>query len=114
MPFEIRRWPLICSSIIVVFLAFAAIRYEYTFYERAYEHLPRGTTKADVLKRFGKPQQMGDCRYSTPTWDDEPADKIAMTCVQTFEYSSRVRIGEWVIGFDGNGRVVSKAYLSSP
>jgi outer membrane protein assembly factor BamE (lipoprotein component of BamABCDE complex) len=114
MTIRIRRWALVSSSILVFSLAFVAVWYERTFYERAYRQLARGTTKADVLKRFGKPQRVGDCQFRTPSWDNVPEDQTAKTCVEIFEYSSRTSIGEWVIGFDKEGKVVSKAYSSSP
>jgi hypothetical protein len=64
-----RRWILVSASIIFILLVFVAIWYELTFYDRAYARLKRGTTKADVLKRFGKPGHIGDCG-STQSWDD--------------------------------------------
>ena len=41
-------------------------------------------------------------------------DNSSMPCVEEFQYFSRISIGEWDVGFDKNGRVVSKDYLSSP
>jgi len=114
MAIGIRRGIFVGSLIIVCLAIVAVLRHERTFYQRAYDSLMRGTTKADVLKRFGKPGRIGDCSFVTPTWDNEGQDEIALTCVQTFEYFSRISVGLWIIGFDKDGRVVSKAYLSSP
>jgi hypothetical protein len=37
-----------------------------------------------------------------------------MPCVEEFQYFSHVSIGEWDVGFDKNGKVVSKGYSPSP
>jgi hypothetical protein len=111
MTTRIRRWVLISVSIILFFLAFATVWYELTFYERAYAWLTPGATKADVLKHFGKPRRVQECRPAT-SWEGD--ENPSMPCVEEFSYSSRISIGEWVIRFDRNGRVTSKGYLSSP
>ena len=104
---------LVCASISVIFLVFAIIWYELTFYQRAYAWLIPGATKAEVLKRFGNPGNGGAC-LSTPSWDGDPVDNSPMLCVAEFRYFSRISIGEWIIGFDKNGKAVSKGYSSSP
>ena len=113
MTTRIRRWILVSTSIIVICLVFAAVWYELTFYERAYAWLTTGATKADVLKHFGKPGNIEACVHA-PFWDGGPVDNSSMPCVEEFRYFSRISIGEWDIGFDKNGKVVSKAYSSSP
>jgi hypothetical protein len=85
----------------------------YMRYEKEYARLIPGTTKAEVLRRFGKPKSISRCVYSL-SCDDKPVNEKSVKCVQEFEYYSRMRIGEWVIGFDANDRAVSKHYLSSP
>jgi len=92
---------------------FAIVWYEITLYERAYAWLTPGTTKTEVLKRFGKPGNKEAC-FSAPHWDGEPVDNPSGPCVEEFVYHSRTSIGEWTIGFDKNGKVVSKGYSSSP
>jgi hypothetical protein len=113
MTTRFRRWMLVGASIIIFFLAFATVWYELTFYERAYAWLTRGATKAEVLKRFGKPGNI-ETRCDPPSWDGGPVDNSSMPCVEEFQYFSHASIGEWHIGFDKNGRVVSKGYSSSP
>jgi hypothetical protein len=113
MTIRIRRWMLVCASISVIFLVFATIWYELTFYQRAYAWLTPGASKAEVLKRFGNPGNIGAC-LSTPSWDGDPVDNSSMPCVEEFRYFSRISIGEWIIGFDKDGKVVAKGYLSSP
>jgi hypothetical protein len=94
MAIRIRRWILVSASIGVIFLVFAAIWYELTFYERAYAWLKPAATKAEVLKRFGKPGNIEACR-SAPSWDGAPVDNSSMPCVEEFQYFSRISIGEW-------------------
>jgi hypothetical protein len=113
MTTRIRRWVLVSASILVIVLVFATIWYELTFYERAYAWLKPGATKAEVLKRFGKPGNI-DASCLPPSWDGDAVDSSSMPCVEQFRYFTRFSIGEWDIGFDKNGKVVSKAYLSSP
>jgi len=113
MTTRIRRWILVSTSIIVICLVFATIWYELTFYERAYAWLTPGATKAEVLKHFGKPENIEACGHAH-SWDGDSVDNSSRPCVEEFRYFSRVSIGEWDIGFDKNGTVVSKAYSSSP
>jgi hypothetical protein len=44
----------------------------------------------------------------------DPVDSSSMPCVEEFRYFSRISIGEWIIGFDKNGKALSKGYSSSP
>jgi hypothetical protein len=106
MTTRIRRWVLVSVSILVIMLVFAAIWYELTFYERAYAWLKPGATKAEVLKHFGKPGNI-DASCLPPSWDGEAVDNSSMPCVEQFRYFHRFSIGEWVIGFDKNGKVVA-------
>jgi hypothetical protein len=108
-----RRWTLAGMSIIVICLVFAVIWYELTFYERAYAWLTPGATKAEVLEHFGKPGNVEACAHA-PFWDGNPVDNSSMPCVEEFQYFSRISIGEWDVGFDKNGKAVSKGYSSSP
>ena len=89
------------------------IHYAYTRYEKAYAHLVRGTSKHEVINQFGKPGSIEGC-HPIPSWDDEPVDKESAKCVEEFRYFSRLRIGAWVVGFDANGRAITKYYESSP
>jgi hypothetical protein len=82
-------------------------------YERAYVRLAPGTTKGEVIKQFGKPEDIEACRQ-VPLWDDAPVDKESAKCVEEFRYFYRTRIGAWIIGFDANGRAITKYYESSP
>jgi hypothetical protein len=112
MTTRIRRWILVSASIIAIFLVPATVWYEVTFYKRAYAWLTPGATKAEVLKRFGKPGEIEACDSRAPSWDGLPVD--GMPCVEKFRYFSRISIGAWEVGFDKNGKAVSKDYLSSP
>jgi len=108
-----RRWILVGMSIIVICLVFVLVWYELTFFERAYAWLTPGATKADVLNHFGNPGRVEACSHP-PSWDGNPVDRSSMPCVEEFQYFSRISIGEWDVGFDKNGKAVSKGYSSSP
>ena len=83
------RWILIGSSVtVIVVMACAGVWYEFNHYQRAYEQLTRGTMKANVLKRFGKPGRVSDCRSTSQSWDGRQEDAISKTCVELFEYCS--------------------------
>src|SRR5262245_10463059 len=99
----------------VAFLLFMGFWLErlYTRYDREYARLSPGTTKTEVLRRFGKPGEISGCTYSL-SWDDEPVGEKSAKCVQEFHYFSRARIGLWVVGFNVNDRAVTKHFLSSP
>jgi hypothetical protein len=115
MKSRISHWILMGSSVVIILaLAGAGVWYELTCYQRAYDQLTRGTMKADVLKRFGKGERVSDCRSTSHSWDGGQEDAISRTCVELFEYFSRHSIEQWDVGFDKDGRVVSKAYLQSP
>jgi hypothetical protein len=108
-----RLWLTIgIALVLIVSISFCAHR-QYTRYERAYARLTPGTTKAEVLRQFGKPQEITKCTY-VPSWDDEPVDEKSVKCVEEFRYFSRMRIGAWIVGFDADGIARTKYYSSSP
>jgi hypothetical protein len=72
-----------------------------------------GTTKAEVLRQFGKPKDIAKCIHA-PSWDDKPVDEKSAKCVEEFLYFSRMRIGQGIVGFDADGMAVTKYYASSP
>lgn len=106
-------WVVIGLSLALVLLIAVWLERQYDKYPRAYARLKPGASKADVLQSFGKPDNISECR-DLPEWDGEPVDLKSARCVREFSYFSRVRIGEWTVGFDANDRVVTKDYGSSP
>jgi hypothetical protein len=113
MTIRMRRWILVGVSVILFFLAFATVWYQLTFYDRAYAWLTPGATKAEVLKHFGQPQHVEACRPSA-SWEGDSAENPSVPCAEEFSYTSHVSIGEWIIRFDRNGRVISKGFSQSP
>jgi len=106
-------WATITSGLTFIGLIAFCIHYQYTRYERAYVRLMPGTTKGEVIKQFGKPDGIEGC-HRVPMWDDQTVDNESTKCVEEFRYFSRMRIGAWIVGFDANGKAVTKYYLSSP
>lgn len=113
MTILMRRWILVSASLVVLIVVFATVWYELTFYQRAYAWLTPGATKSEVLKHFGKPRLVSGCRPAT-SWEGDSAESSSMVCAEEFSYTSRISIGEWIIRFDKNGRVISKGFSQSP
>lgn len=84
----------------------------YKKYEKAYELIFLGASKADVINKFGNPSKIDKCR-TNPTWDGEYL-LISEKCVEDYWYFSKISIEQWVVGFDDKGNVVSKYHFSSP
>ncbi|MBZ5694625.1 MAG: hypothetical protein LAN36_04605 [Acidobacteriia bacterium] len=108
-----RGWLTVVVPVGLVLLVGSWVHYEYTRYEKAYARLIPGTARAEVLQRFGKPGDITKCS-DVNRWDETNIDQKSMKCVEEFHYFSRVRIGDWVVGFDEDGRVVTKYFSSSP
>jgi len=108
-----RTWTIGFATIFVILISVWLAYRWYTKYDREYKLLRPGTTKAEVLGRFGKPYEDTKCSFAS-SWDGQPVAPTSATCVEEFEYSRWLRIGEWDIGFDADGRVVTKVYQSSP
>lgn len=100
-------------SLALVLLIAAWLVSQYDKYRNAYARLKQGASKAEVLRSFGKPDNITECGH-VPEWDGESVDLKSSRCVREFWYFSRVRIGEWIVGLDANDRVVTKYYGSSP
>ena len=109
-----RVWLVVSSTLLLIILISALVAFQLTRYGREYPRLTRGTTRDEVIKRFGTPGDIRKCDSLSSSWDGNSVDEISKTCVEEFWYFSKVSLEQWVIGFDKNGRVVSKAYLVSP
>lgn len=109
-----RRKGVAIGSALVLIIGGTLLAYLWlTRYERAYANLIPEAPKKEVIRQFGKPGATEICR-STPLWDDRPVGKQSAKCVEEFRYYYRFRIGAWVVGFDANGRAVTKYHESSP
>jgi hypothetical protein len=109
-----RHGRLTAGVVMVLVLAIGSwFHYEYTRYEKAYARLTPGTAKAEILRQFGAPVFTTNCSDEN-RWGEQTLDKNSVTCVEEFHCSSRLRIGDWVVGFDRNDTVATKYYLSSP
>jgi hypothetical protein len=108
-----RLWVALGFSLALLALSAFWLARQYDKYPRAYARLKPEASNAEVLGSFGKPDDITECRHD-PMWDGEPVDLKSAKCVREFSYFTRVRIGEWIVGFDANDRVVTKYYSSSP
>jgi hypothetical protein len=110
---RLRLWVRIGAPVILLLLIAAGVAAWLTRYERAYTRLLPGTSKADVLKQFGKPRYIRGCHQS-PSWDGATLDKPSTKCAEELWYFSPTSIDQWFVGLDSNGKTVSKGHLSSP
>jgi hypothetical protein len=81
---------------------------------RAYEALVPDTGTVMVLKQFGRPTEVRPCSTFSPQWDAKPLQVQLAHCIQEYWYFSKISLQQWVIGFDKDGRAMTKYYLSSP
>jgi hypothetical protein len=107
-----RLWLAIGLTLASLLLIALWLLRQYEKYPRAYAGLKPGASKAEVLVSFGMPGDITACS-AVPTWDGNPLDS-SVRCVREFRYFSRLRIGEWTVGFDASDRVITKGYSSSP
>ena len=108
-----RKWIITGSALLLIFACAWLACLRLTRYERAYANLKPETAKEEVVRQFGKPDTIEGCR-STPVWDDRLMGKQSAKCIEEFRYYYRFRVGAWIVGFDANGRAVTKYYESSP
>ena len=106
-------WVAVGLGLALLLLTASWLVHQYYRYPRAYERLRPGASRTDVLRSFGKLDEVTGCQHE-PMWDDEPINEKSAYCVQEFWYYSRMRIGNWIVGFDANDRAVTKYYASSP
>ena len=109
-----RTWIIGCAAIFAVSISTWLTYRWYAKFDREYARLVPGTAKAEVLQRFGKPDLITNCNGYSLAWDEKPLDDKTVRCVEEFVYFRRMGIGAWDIGFDTNGRAVTKGYESSP
>jgi hypothetical protein len=97
---------------VATFLAFSFLIWQYKRYEKAYETVVPNAPKLAVLEQFGKPAKILPCRPNG-SWDGE-LSKESESCVEEFWYFSHLSPEQWTIGFDKDGRAISKYHFVSP
>ncbi len=108
------------AAIIVVAIVTTAVAailileiWKVNHYQSAYNALKQGATKTEVISDWGPAKDSKSCR-SGGTWDDKPIPPGTKDCVEELWYFSRVTPEQWAIGFDEDGRAVSKYHFVSP
>lgn len=81
--------------------------------ERAYHEIERGDTKEAVTLAMGTPDAVGRV-IPYLWWGKEYIGPNDSVCEEEYRYARFPPPGLWIIGFDTQGRVVSKYYESSP
>jgi hypothetical protein len=81
--------------------------------EQHYNQVEKGQSKESVEARLGKPAEIKRCTENI-WWDAQFLKKNKGECQEEFWYYSHITPEMWTIGFDENGRVISKYHYVSP
>jgi hypothetical protein len=99
---------LIVGGIILLILGFC----QYNRCERAFGTLTQGTPKDIVVSAFGKPVEIRSCG-PVQSWEGTILDSRVVECTEEYWYFSRISPEQWAVGFDREGRTVSKYHYIS-
>jgi hypothetical protein len=81
-------------------------------YENGYAQIKVGDSKESVVAGMGKPDRVDFCRTVSSPHDTAEDKKYQEQCVEQYWYNSLLK--PYLISFDKENRVVSKAYEVSP
>jgi hypothetical protein len=98
--------------IIVVAILAPKIR-KHNHYTVLYASLQQGTSRTEVLQKWGPPSFSRACDYIV-RWDGNPIPPGIKSCVEELRYSSPITSDQWGIGFDEDGHAISKDHFISP
>jgi hypothetical protein len=108
-----RIWTVVGLVVLGACVLIAGFVWEKRRYSAAYEGLSPGTDVSEVLKRFGKPTRIESCNLN-PSWNGEAVSTSKVGCVKQFRYFSKISPEQWIVGFDSEGKAVTKYYFASP
>ena len=80
--------------------------------ERAYQQIKVDDSKGRVLSLMGQPDEVETCRTVSSSKDTAQDKDYQRNCFEQYWYYSLM--SPYVISFDKDGRVISKAYQISP
>lgn len=80
---------------------------KHNHYAILYGSLKQGTTKTEVLQKWGPPAFLGVCKPFVK-WDSNPIPPGTKNCVEELWYSSPLTPETWGIGFDADRHAISK------
>jgi|WetSurMetagenome_2_1015567.scaffolds.fasta_scaffold67126_3 hypothetical protein len=111
-----KIWKIIVATLIITGVLFIGrLFWQQRQYECAYKGVWRGADKREVIKLFGPPSHIELCKQDESwAWDGMPLPAGHAKCIEVYRYVSWVSVEEWLIGFDKNGKAITKAYLVSP
>jgi hypothetical protein len=102
---------LVMVMILAAVVATAILRVKH--YQKAYDSLMPGASKSQVLREWGPPRYSRACRQGA-TWDGDASAVGPLECFEELWYFSQVTPEQWALGFDREGRAVSKYHFVSP
>ena len=82
----------------------------------AFVAVARGDSEARVLELFGQPKSVTGAPENVAWGTEDSIRKNSGDCVRVFWYSRPIDLdgGSWIVGFDKEGKVVSKYRYASP
>ncbi|HVU06903.1 MAG TPA: hypothetical protein VHC20_05305 [Candidatus Paceibacterota bacterium] len=82
----------------------------------AFAIVAKGDTEARVLELFGTPKRVTGLPDTVAWGTEDSIRKNSGDCTREFWYEAPINLdgGAWTVGFDRQGRVVSKYRYSSP
>lgn len=110
-------WKVSCILLVLFFpILFVAIQiFMSAQCQEAYDSIQRGDTEQQVIAVMGKPWKIEFGVGQSLVWDTEPTlINPVVTCTKIYWYGIYILAQQWTIGFDQNGRALTKYHYSSP
>jgi len=82
----------------------------------AFAAVKKGDNEGRVVQLFGKPKGVTGAPDSVAWGSEDSIRRNSGECIRVFWYSRPINLdgGAWVVGFDKEGKVVSKYHYASP
>lgn len=74
-------------------------------FEAQFRGVAEGATRAQVIARLGTPDAVRESCRDLPTWMNRP---VLATCAEELEFHAGLKGVFWTIGFDADGKAISK------
>jgi hypothetical protein len=109
-----KAFGLLVAGILIVVLVYVAHPfYKSSTLQQGYKDIKRGMRERRVWELMGRPTTEGVCKNRL-TWDEEYLGPSEGVCIKEYRYESPKTTEVWIVGFDANGRAVSKYHVTSP
>jgi hypothetical protein len=104
---------LVASAAALIYFLSAAISHRRMLkkYDSGFSQIKIGDSKDAVMSLMGEPSSIGRCEYA-PFTDKGAEEQNRARCLEQYSYG--VLLKDYVIYFDGNGKVLGKNSAVSP